>query len=222
MSAHRKDKSVRNRRWPALLVIAFFSSVGHPQDLRVSERYPGVSLSRHLATAQTDLYLSIDAVISSRGGQYVALVYYQPYPQGSTDRYTSYALLKPEREGYRVLIDTVASDSGTFGHESPFLYEVAGTELVAFSRCYRGCSYSFFRLDDQLTPIGIEDYDLPDTREYFEGRGDVYRFEDNELVVSRRISRIGDASCCPTGGTVEISYRLAGDSFEISGATRTE
>ena len=205
-----------------LLVAVLVSSVGHPQDLRVSERYPGALLSKHLAFADTELYVSADAVISARDGNYIALVYYQPYPEGSTDRYTSYALLRPGSVGYEVVLDTVASDSGTFGHERPFLYEVGGIELVAFSTCYRGCRYSFFRVGDQPVPIPLEEYELLGPDEHFGGRGDIYRFENEALIVSRRISREGDASCCPSGGAMEISYVLVGDSFQISDATRTE
>lgn len=206
----------------SFLVGVLLSSVGHTQDLRVGERYPGASLSGNLPGADTGLYISVDAVISSSAGEYIALVYYQPYPGASSDRYASYALLKRNEEGYEVILDTVASDSGTQGHERPFLYDVVGTELVVFSRCYRGCRYSFFRLDDRPVPIALEEYDLPDPDEHFEGRGDVYRFEDEELIVSRQVSRVGDPSCCPSGGTVDISYVLEGDSFHISAANRTE
>lgn len=224
MLAYRKGK---RRLLPdplrsALLIVAFVSPLGLAQDIRVEELFPGVPLSKHLIFADTELYVSVDARINSRRGAYVALIYYQPYPEGSSDRYTSYALLERIGNEYKVLLDAVASDGGAFGFEEPFVYEVGGTELVVFSMCYRGCKYSFFSLDDQPVPIAVQEYDRLNEDEHFEGRGDVYRFEDGELVISRRISRTGDPSCCPSGGTLQISYVLIGNSFQISDATRTE
>lgn len=224
VSAYRniRRQILRRLPWSVLVAALLPGGVGYSQDVRVAERYPGVSLSRRLPGADTELYLRIDTAISSRAQDYSALVYYQRYPAPSRERYTSYALLNRVGDDYRVVLDVVAADSGAFDHELPVLYESGGVELVAFSSCYRGCMYSFFRLDDQAVPIGFEEYTLSDPKEYFGGRGDVYRFEPEALIISRRISREGDAACCPSGGKVDISYVLAGDTFRIGDVTRTE
>lgn len=212
----------RNFLLIALLTAPMGCSIDYAQDAGGADRYPGALLTRHLGDAGGDLYVTTDAVINSIDGEYFALVYHQPYPQASGDRHTSYALLKREGSTHKVVFDAVASDSGPFTHESPFLYKVDGAELVAFSACYRGCTYTFIRLGDHPAPVSVEPYDRLGAGEQFTGRGDVYRFNPGGLVISRMVSRAGDPSCCPSGGTLNISHTLVGNQFRISSATRTE
>lgn len=205
----------------ALLMSALAGCIAHAQEARVADRYPGAALTRHLGDVG-ELYITTDAVITSRDGEYIALVYHQPYPQGSGDRHTSYALLKRQGRTHAVAASVVASDSGSFTHERPFLYTVDEAELVAFPACFRGCAYTFFRLGENPTLVSVEPYDRLGPGEHFAGRGDVYRFNAEGLVISRMVSRSGDPSCCPSGGTLDISYALVGDTFRISSATRSE
>lgn len=193
------------------------------QDEPLKDLFPGVEFSRHLADAGTDLYASTYSRIESNGKEYVALIYYQPYANAARLRYVSYALLEVVGTEYRLLLDHVAADDGSgLEFRKPFLYTVDAADLVVFSRCYRGCRYSFFRLDTPAAQVTLQSYEGLGAGESFSGRGDIYRFDDSGLSAAFNVERTGDASCCPSGGTVRVFYELRGNQFQISRVERNE
>lgn len=69
--------------------------------------------------------------------------------------------------------------------------------------------------------ILVEMHDGLDAGERFSGRGDEYRFDEQGLFATHSVARDGDPSCCPSGGTIEISYELDGDRFSVTRAERS-
>jgi hypothetical protein len=204
------------------VVAALLDSIVCAQDQLLSDLFPDVELTRYFANSATDLYVSAYARIESRGKQYVALTYYEPYPNAPRLRYVNYALLELVGEEYAVRLDQVATDDGSGqGFQNPFLYTVDAADLVVFSRCYRGCRYSFFRLNTTPIQVTLQDYDDLSADESLSGNGD-YRFDDSGLSALFRVARSGDPTCCPSRGTLHIFYELRGNQFQIARAERKE
>ncbi len=219
--ANRRDPRLTVRSVAPLFALLVIPSA-LAQDARVEELFPGVERSKRLPGADTPLFVATQNTIDARTGQFVALTYYQHYPGGSGLRQGSYALLKRTGGGYVVLLDTLADDGGSsLRYEVPFRYEVSGVELVVYAICYRGCRYSFYRLADPPSAIEIQAYNGLRDGESFVHR-DPFRFDSAGLGRTRNVSRREEPICCPSGGSVHISYRLEGDSFMISEAVRTE
>ena len=192
------------------------------QEELLKDLFPGVAFSRYLDDAEADLFASSYARIESDGREFVALTYYQPYPNAPRLRVVSYALLEVTGEDFTLRLDQLATDDGS-GREfrRPFLYSVDSEDLVVFPSCYRGCGYSFFRVDTSPTEVTLESYDGLSAEESFPGPGD-FRFDDSELSATFRVARPGDATCCASGGTLDVFYELRGNQFEISRVERNE
>jgi len=208
----------------ALLVTATLSLSISAQEVLVDELFPNAQLSKHLINADTELYISAFSRLESDGKKYVALTYYQPYPIDSSLRYVSYALLEQVGEKYEVRFDQVANDgagSGS-GHKEPFLYKVNNAKLIVFSTCYRGCGFTFYRIGTAPIQIPLAAYDGFDANESFNGRHNIYNFNESGLSIIYRVALTGDASCCLSGGNIEIFYELEGNRFEISKVNRSE
>lgn len=212
--------------WKSLVVVVavLWSSNASTQDELLESLLPGVQLAGHFASPETDLYVSAYSRIESAGREYIALTYYEPYPDSPTLRDISFAL--PERVGdeYRLRIDEVAVDGAGSGLElqKPFLYTVDAQDLVVFQVCYRGCRYSMYRLNPAPGRITIEEYVGLGADESFTGRGDTSHFDASGFSTAFNLARIGDASCCPSGGTLNVFYVLRGDRFRISRVEREE
>jgi hypothetical protein len=220
-SGHELDASTSNLL--VVLVAALWNSSAGAQDELLKDLFPGVQLTEHFANAGTDLHASAYSRVEFEGKEYVALTYYEPYPNSPGLRYVSFALLERVGQEYRVRLDQVAADDGSgLEFEKPFLYTVDAEDLVVFPTCYRGCRYSFFRLDTTPTRVTVEDYSGLSADESFSGRGDSHFFGASALSATFNVSRRGDASCCPSGGTLSVFYELRGDRFQISRVERSE
>ncbi len=211
-------------RMLALLVAASSTSSVRAQDEPLEDLFPGVKFSRHLGDSRADLVLGAHARIESGGKGYIALTYYEPFPKYPALRNVSYALLESVGTEYKLALEYLAADGAGSGLEfpPPFLYTVDAQGLVVYPMCYRGCSYAFFRLGAKPTQVTLQRFDGLRAGESLTGRGDTYRFEKGGLSVTYDVARSGDASCCPTGGSVQVLYRLRGNQFQILGVERSE
>jgi hypothetical protein len=191
------------------------------QDELLDDLFPGIEFSRYLGDATAELYADTYARIEANGKTYVALTYYEPYPNSPSLRSVSYALLEVIGEDYRLWIDHMASDGAGSGlsFPEPFLYSVNTVALVVFPGCYRGCTYTFFRLDSTPTQVTLQEYDGLSAEESFPGPGD-YRFDDSGLSATFRVALPGDATCCASGGTLDVFYELRDNRFRISKVER--
>ena len=151
----------------------------------------------------------------------MALTYYQPYPNAPSLRFVSYALLEVVDEEYRLRLDHLATEDGSGRSFPEPLYDVDTADLVVFPSCYRGCGYALFRLDTTPTQVTLQAYDGLRPEESFPGPGE-YRFDESGLSATFRVALAGDATCCPSGGTVDVFYELRGNQFEISSVERNE
>lgn len=215
-------KALATSKVSAVLVAALWSASASAQDELLESLFPGVQLAEHFASPETDLHVSAYSRIESRGKEYIALTYYEPYPNNPDLRYVSFALLERVGEEYRARIDQVAADGAGSGLEfqKPFLYTVDADDLVVYPSCHRDCRYSFFRLGAAPSRVTVEEYSGLASDESFAGRGDSSHFNASGFSTTFNIARSGDASCCPSGGTLTISYVLRGDRFQISGVER--
>lgn len=206
----------------AVLVTALWNCSAGAQD-PLKDLFPGARLTEHFTNPGTDLFVGAYSRIESHGTEYIALTYYEPYPNSPRLRFVSLALLQRVREEYRTMLDQVATDDGSgLEFQKPFLYGVDGKDLVVFPTCYRGCRYSFFRLDHKPTRVTVEDYVGLDANESFSGRGDSSHFDASGFSTTFSIARPGDAACCPSGGSLNVFYELRGDRFQISRVDRQE
>ena len=208
----------------AFLMVASSSSSVCAQDELLRDLFPGVKFSRHLGDARADLFLGAYARIESSGKEFVALTYYEPYPNAPGLRYVSYALLELTGTEYKLALDYVAADGAGSGVDFPssFLYTTDAQDLVVFPMCYRGCRYTFFRLGAKPTQVTLQSFDGLGANETYSGTGDTYRFEEGGLSAVFDVARSGDATCCPTGGSVRVLYVLRGNQFQISSVERSE
>jgi hypothetical protein len=206
-----------------LLLAAVSASNACARDELLKDLFPGVRFSRYAGDDGSDLFATAQARFESGGRQYVALTYYQPYPEAPRLRFASFALLELADREYKLVLDHRAADDGSgLEFPSPFLYTVGAQDLVVFPECYRGCHYSFFRLDAKPTPVTLQVFDGLAAEESFSGRGDLYRFEKSGLSATFNVARTGDAACCPGGGTLQVFYVLRGNQFRISRVERNE
>lgn len=209
-------------KWLAFAIATTLTSSASAQDELLKDLFQGVEFSRHIPNAGTDLYARTYSRFESRGREYVALTYYQPYPNFPRQHYVSYALLERVGEEYKLRLDHVAADDGAqMEYEKPFLYTVDTEDLVVFSLCYRGCNYSFFRLDATASKVTLQGYDGLSAGETFSGRGDVFRFDESGLSATFNVALEGDAACCPSGGKLQVFYELRGNQFQIARAERS-
>jgi hypothetical protein len=206
-----------------LLLAAVSASNACARDELLKDLFPGVKFSRYAGDEGSDLFASAQARFESGGKQYVALTYYQPYPGASRLNFASFALLELAGGKYKLVLDQLAADDGSgLEFPSPFHYTVGAQDLVVFPECYRGCHYSFFRLDAKPTPVTLQVFEGLAAGESLSGRGDVYRFENSGLSATFNVARSGDAACCPGGGTLQVFYVLRGNQFRISRVERNE
>jgi hypothetical protein len=203
----------------ALLVAACAAPAG-AGDALLKDLFPGVAFSRHLGTADTDLFAGSQVRFQSRGTTYIALTYYEPYPGGVGNRYVSFALLEQAGGKYKLRLDEVAADDGAgIEYPQPFLYRLGQQDLVVFPDCHRGCGYSFFRLGARPTRVTVQRFEGLAADEIFPGRAE-YRFDAGGLTAAFHVARRDDPTCCPSRGTLLLTYDLRGNEFRIVRAER--
>src|SRR5690606_12635117 len=94
-----QDASVT--RMLVVLVAALWNSSVGAQDEPVKDQFPGALLTGHFADAGTDLYTGAYSRIEVEGREYIALTYYEPYPDMPDILHVGFALLERVGEEYR-------------------------------------------------------------------------------------------------------------------------
>jgi len=208
-----------------LFIFLFFNLV-FASEILVSTIFGNIKLTERYNEPNTELYIEIMEPLIYKRKEYIALTYYEPYPNSIGLRYVSNAVLERNGDNYKVIIDQLVNDgaskiSDRYKHKA-FIYEMGNSDLLVFSSYFRGYKYAFYILKPFPIEVKIQPYQnnklvLPFLKndELLGMSSDLYNLNKDGILVNVNISTELDPTCCPSRGNLDVAYRLINNKLEI-------
>jgi len=180
---------------------------------------------------QANLRIHDKIKFTVNNSDYIALNYYEAYPENSKNNFLSIALFKVYNGKPAKLLDKNIIDMGSPDvFESPFLFKSQNSYFIIFPRCEgKGIFYTYhiYRIRDEINEIAIDDYysnpkinTLLKKDEHIYCHGPDYSFQNENIYGEIAVYKKTDPCCCPTRGKISFVYRYEDNVFKIVEASR--